>query len=84
MTPWSRYDSVLLVGRGVCLFDEHSQETDIAIVAGTPLTSGFTFLLPNDVNDPRQFDWTKMTKIVELWKANNARYNYPVAIYPHV
>jgi hypothetical protein len=84
MTPWARYDSVSSVGRGVYLFDEHGQETDVAIVAGAPLASGFTFLLPNNVNDPQQFDWTKMTAMVESWKANNVRWDHPVTIYPHL
>jgi hypothetical protein len=84
MTPWPHYDSVSSIGRGVYLLDDEGRATDVEIVAGTALTSGFLCLLPTDVNDPQQFDWKKMTAMVESWKANVARYHYPVAVYPEM
>jgi hypothetical protein len=84
MAPWPHHDSKSSIGRGVYMFDDEGRATDVEIVAGTALASGFLCLLPTDVNDPQQFDWKKMTAMVESWKANIARFNYPVAVYPEL
>ncbi|KAK5677997.1 hypothetical protein LTR17_027689 [Elasticomyces elasticus] len=81
VVPYVRYDSIYSYGRAVWYMDIDGHDTNEPIVAGTAMASGCLVLLPTNMLDLAQFDFRLCTVIVESWKANTSRYNFPVSIY---
>ena len=70
-------------GRGVYRLDTNGAELTISpIRAGDPMDSSFSTVVPRDMYT--DFDFTKVTMVVESWRANVVRYTYLVQVYPEL
>ncbi|KAK4963118.1 hypothetical protein LTR10_000746 [Elasticomyces elasticus] len=79
MTQFILYDSCYSFGRSVFYFNADGSLSIVAVLAGARLESGWTKLLPTNVET--DLDWTKISAMPESWKGNATRWNIPVAAY---
>jgi hypothetical protein len=73
-TLFANHLQSLSVGRGVWYLDAQGQPTDRPIRPGAPMATGW----PSGFSKAADYDPTRCTIVVESWKANTYRYNYPV------
>jgi hypothetical protein len=74
MSPYSGHLANYSIGRGVK--QQHADGSTTFIKPGAHMQSGWKVLSPSSIHD---YDITRRTIIIESWKANTLRFDWPVS-----